>query len=234
MEQYLEETALMDFGTQSITNFIKTHNWQNLPDKDKITSVYNFVRDDVIFGYNVDDTMPASLVLRDGYGQCNTKSILFMALLRALGIPCRIHGFTIDKILQKGAITGITYLFAPKEIVHSWVEVFYDKRWYNLEGFILDVAYLKNLQTKFAACEGSFCGYGVATPDFKNPSIYWDENDTYIQREGIVRDFGVFNSPDKLFELHSQKLSALKRFIFQNISRHAMNRNIRKIRQANR
>mgnify|MGYP002241704325 CR=1 FL=1 len=46
---------------------------------------------------NVDDSIPASKVLKDGYGQCNTKGTLFMALLRACGVPCRIHGFTIDK-----------------------------------------------------------------------------------------------------------------------------------------
>ena len=51
-----------------------------------------------------------------------------MSLLRAVGIPCRIHGFMIDKILQKGAITGMAYKLSPKEILHSWVEVFYENR----------------------------------------------------------------------------------------------------------
>lgn len=41
------------------------------------------VRDDIVFGYNIDDEIPASKVLADGYGQCNTKGTLFMALLRA-------------------------------------------------------------------------------------------------------------------------------------------------------
>ena len=43
-----------------------------------------------------------------------------MALLRACDIPCRIHGFTINKKLQKGATTGIVYHSAPKNIFHSW------------------------------------------------------------------------------------------------------------------
>ena len=62
-----------------------------------------------MFGYNIDDNISASKVLADGYGQCNTKGTLFMALLRACNIPCRVHGFTIDKKLQKGAMTGIVY-----------------------------------------------------------------------------------------------------------------------------
>ena len=83
----------------------------------RIRLVYGFVRDEILFGYNVDDSIPASRVLADGYGQCNTKGTLFMALLRGVDIPCRVHGFTIDKNLQKGAMTGIVYknvkAFAP-------------------------------------------------------------------------------------------------------------------------
>ncbi len=119
-----------------------------LPEKAKIESIYDFMRDETKFGYNVDDTLPASQVLLDGYGQCNTKGVLFMALLRAVGIPCRMHGFAIHKELQKGAITGIWYKLSPKEITHSWVEIFYKDKWLNMEGFILDSEYLKKLQMK--------------------------------------------------------------------------------------
>ncbi|CAH8720987.1 transglutaminase-like domain-containing protein, partial [Paenibacillus thiaminolyticus] len=61
------------------------------------------------------DDIPASEVLRDGRGQCNTKSILLMALLRKVGIPCRIHGFYIDKRMQKGALTGLVYFSRRKK-----------------------------------------------------------------------------------------------------------------------
>lgn len=69
-----------------------------------------------------------------------------MALLRGVNIPCRIHGFTINKKLQRGAMTGIVYKLAPKDVIHSWVEVLYDGKWYELEGFILDKQYLNKLQ----------------------------------------------------------------------------------------
>ena len=173
----------------------------------------------------------ASDILLDGYGQCNTKGTLFMALLRSVGIPCRIHGSTIRKELQKGAMTGIVYELAPQNILHSWVEVQYEERWYNIEGFILDKIYLKKLQEKFSEYTASFCGYGVATDNFQNPQIDWNANDTYIQKEGINNDYGVFNSPDQLFEKHTQQLSMLKKWIFQNIGRILMNRNVEKIRQ---
>ncbi|HEX3022688.1 MAG TPA: transglutaminase-like domain-containing protein [Lachnospiraceae bacterium] len=230
MEQYLRETRILDYNTNTIQELIKGRNWQGKNDKEKILGTYNFVRDEIRFGYNVRDNLSSTEILRDGYGQCNTKGILFMSLLRAVGIPCRMHGFTIDKKLQKGAITGIAYLLSPNEILHSWVEVYYDGRWLNLEGFILDMNYLTKLQDRFKNCTNTFCGYGVATDNFRNPQVDWDNNDTYIQKEGIVRDFGVYDSPDELFEKHKQNLNTVKRKIYENIIRHQMNQNVSRIR----
>lgn len=125
MDRYLEETELLDYSCLDILKLIDSRGFDKLDDFNKIKEIYNFVRDEMLFGYNVCDEMAASRILSDGYGQCNTKSILFMALLRGVGIPCRIHGFTIDKKLQKGAMTGFVYNSAPRNVVHSWVEVFY-------------------------------------------------------------------------------------------------------------
>lgn len=155
-----------------------------------------------------------------------------MALLRACGIPCRIHGFTIAKKLQKGAMKGIVYLLAPKNVFHSWVEVHLDDVWYELEGVILDKIYLKNLQKLNSNCNGSFCGYGVAVRDFKHLQIDFNKNNTYIQSEGINQDFGIYDSPDELLEEHSQETSKLKNFVYRHIGRHLMNSNVKKIRNS--
>lgn len=230
MNQYLQETDMLDYRHRAIQSLIKEKQWANEESFHKIRKIYDFVRDDIAFGYNRDDTIPASEVLRDGYGQCNTKGTLLMALLRGVEIPCRIHGFTIDKQLQKGAMTGLIYRLAPRSIVHSWVEIHYAGQWYNLEGFILDKDYLQKLQKKFAEHKGSFCGYGAATDDLQNPQIDWKANDTYIQKEGINQDFGVFDSPDEFLAIHQQQLSPLSKWAYQNIGRKLMNRNVEKIR----
>ena len=155
-----------------------------------------------------------------------------MALLRACEIPCRIHGFTIDKQLQKGAMSGVVYKNAPKNIFHSWVEVYFEDKWYELEAFILDQKYLSKLQKKFASCAGYFCGYGVAVKDFQHPIIDFDRNNTYIQSEGIKQDFGVYDSPDELLKNHHQNLSSIKTFAYRYLGRHLMNRNVKKIRNS--
>jgi transglutaminase-like putative cysteine protease len=63
--------------------------WQALPEKQRIGAIYTFVRDEIAFGYNLADDLPASEVLADGIGQCNTKVTLFMALPR----PAHRRGF---------------------------------------------------------------------------------------------------------------------------------------------
>ncbi len=230
MNKYLQETEMLNFSHSSIQRLVKERQWAKEEDFQKIQKTYNFVRDEISFGYNIDDTIPASEVLNDGYGQCNTKGTLFMALLRAVGIPCRIHGFTINKKLQKGAMTGLIYKLAPKSIIHSWVEIQYKEHWYNIEGFILDREYLKKLQEKFSDCKTYFCGYGAATDNFQNPQVDWNANDTYIQKEGINHDFGLFHSPDEFFKKHQQRLSPLKKWMYRYIGRKLMNRNVEKIR----
>jgi len=233
MKNYLKETPILNYSEPSIQSLIKAKNWQNMDVTEQVKSIYNFVRDEIKFGYNLKDDITASEVLADGYGQCNTKATLLMALLRAVGIPNRIHGFTIDKALQKGAINGLWYWLSPPNILHSWVEIYVNNNWYNLEGVILDKEYLSRLQTKYSDCKTTFCGYGAFTNNFENPPIEWHFNNTYIQDQGINQDFGLFDSPDEFYAKHQQKLGLIKKIVFQKIVRHLMNKNVQKIRNSN-
>ena len=178
-KNYLKPTRMLDYESSSIRKLIEKKGWKSLARFEQIKAIYNFVRDEILFGYNVDDDIPASKVLRDGYGQCNTKGTLFMALLRSCGIPCRVHGFTIDKKLQKGAMTGFVYKNAPKNVFHSWVEILFEDIWYELEAFILDKKYLESLQDIYSTCTGNFCGFGCVVKDFKNPVIDFNRNNTF-------------------------------------------------------
>jgi hypothetical protein len=163
--------------------------------REKVGATDDLVHNDVAFGHIEADDLPASRVLADGYGQCNTKGTLLMGLLRAAGVPCRFHGFTIDKALQKGALTGMAYRLAPRQIIHSWVEVWFESGLVCLEGFMLDADYLRSSQRRFPEAK-RFCGFGVATPDLSAPAVEWCGVDTFIQREGIVGDFGTFDDPE--------------------------------------
>jgi hypothetical protein len=227
----LAATPLLDYEHPELRQLRRDRKWDQLPMFDRIGAIYDFVRNEIAFGYNQSDDLPASRVLSDGLGQCNTKGTLLMALLRGSGIPCRFHGFTINKRLQKGAITGLAYLLAPRSIIHSWVEIWFEGRWINLEGFILDQAYLAALQKRFPG-QQAFCGYGAATPNLADPPVQWLGLSTYIQKDGINADLGVFATPDDFYRRFGTNLSGLKRWLFIHVVRHQMNRNVARLRAA--
>jgi hypothetical protein len=155
-QRYLQATPLLDYHHPALMRLVQKWHWNELDTYDQIEAIYDFVQNEIEFGDNESDSIPASQVLQAGYGQCNTKGILLMALLRCVGVACLLHGFTIDKALQRGAGSGLAYLLAPRHITHSWVEVCYQGRWVNLEGFILDKRYLVSLQRMSRRSTGPF------------------------------------------------------------------------------
>ncbi|XOY56367.1 MAG: transglutaminase-like domain-containing protein [Rhodobacterales bacterium] len=225
----LAPTRLLDFDAEPIAKLIQDRNWPSMTTFERIGAIYDFVRNEIAFGYNRVDDIPASQVLADGFGQCNTKGTLLMALLRGVGIRCRLHGFTIHKGLQRGVVPELVYPLAPHEILHSWVEIDFEGAWVNLEGFILDEVLLKVLQASFPS-SNSLCGYGAGTDCLSAPPVTWDGQDTYIQRTGIVQDFGLFDTPDSFYAAHEQSFGWLKGVLYRHIIRHWMNARVRALR----
>src|SRR5690554_2351117 len=229
----LAPTRILDFDAPEIQSLIEERDWKNMSQEMAAKEIYNFCKDEIPFGYNSQaDDMPASAVLRERLGHCNTKSTLLMALLRAIGIPCRLHGFTIDKKLQKDAITGLVYWLAPKEIVHTFVEAFFQGKWISLEGLILDREYLQSVQEKYPDCHHPFLGFAVATRDLQNPNVEWTGNSTFIQSEGIRHRFGIFNSPDEFFKKHPTNLTGIKGWLYRHYFYKKMNEHIAQIRNS--
>ena len=229
-KDFLIETPMLDFNHSQIQTLIEQRKWRDLSQYDAIGAIYNYVRDEIRFGYNADDRLSASQVLNDGYGQCNTKGTLLIALLRAVGISTRFHGFTIYNELQRGAIPNYLFFFAPKRIIHSWVEVYQNDRWLNLEGYIIDQSYLKQIQRSFANQSEQFSGFGIATKCLATPNVDWKGEDTYIQSDGIADDFGVYSQPDDFYSSYGSNLSGVKKVLFRYVLRHLMSLNVNRIR----
>ena len=80
-ERYLQQTPILDHQHPSIAGLIEARGWAGMEPFGRIGAAYDYVRNEVAFGYNLSDDIPASAVLRDGYGQCNTKGSLLMAPL---------------------------------------------------------------------------------------------------------------------------------------------------------
>ncbi len=229
-KKYLEKTEMLNYDAESIQTLIKSRKWLEMDDYHKIGEIYDFVRNEILFGYNSSDLLTAEEVLKDGYGQCNTKATLLMALLRGVEIPCRLHGSEVSKYFQRGATSWIISVLAPERIVHTWVEVLYKDKWIALEGVITDECYIEAVREKFKHINGHFAKYAVAVPDLESLNLNWCGKDTFVQNDAVVMDYGVYDNPDIFFEQHYQTWSILKNFAYVHYGRKVMTRNVAKMR----
>lgn len=229
--KYLVATRLLDLGHADIQRLLEERRWRTLPGFEQIKAIYDFVRDEIKLGYNARDDLPASAVLADGYGQCNTKASLLMALFRAIGWPCRLQAAWVDKRLQANVIPPLLYALSPSRILHTWVEILHDSRWIGLEGVIVDRPFLTAVQSANPGCKGAYCGLAIATPALADPPIDWLGDETLIQHTAIVEAIGVFDAPDDLYANHRQALGPVRDFLYQHVVRHWMNRRVSAIRR---
>lgn len=229
--KYLEETKMLNFNSKPIQKLVRSRNWKSLDEYNQIKEIYGFVQNEIRFGYNKSDVLSAEQVLFDGYGQCNTKATLLMALLRGVGIACRIHGFVVSKDFQRGPTTAIISAFAPRHIIHTWVEVCHNGQWLALEGVITDKKYFESVKRQYADTKGEFKRFAIATNNLLELSIDWNGQSTFVQKAAIEKDFGVFDNPDIFFEKYMQRFGTVRNFLYSNIVRKIMNRNVEKIRR---
>ena len=55
MEKYLKETRMLDYSNSSIQELIKSKSWKKIEGYERIKNIYNFVRDEILFGYNMEE-----------------------------------------------------------------------------------------------------------------------------------------------------------------------------------
>lgn len=97
----------------------------------------------------------ASEVVRLGYADCHTKGVLFVALVRAVGVPARLRFVSLPTRFLSGLIdTG------GDTMVHAIAEVYLDTRWYQTDTYVVDAALSREAREilRRAHCQQ---GYGV-------------------------------------------------------------------------
>jgi transglutaminase-like putative cysteine protease len=130
-------------------------------------------------------------VLDAGVGYCNTKGTLFVAMLRAAGIPARQHFVNINaRILAPFIDPGTPY------VDHSYVEVWLGGRWWSTDSYIVDRSLHAVAQRRLRE-SGQVLGFGI----HRDGTISWDgRSDSFSQfvRSSdfaalTTRDYGVYD-----------------------------------------
>ncbi|HKM06177.1 MAG TPA: transglutaminase-like domain-containing protein [Sphaerochaeta sp.] len=233
LDSYLEPSQLLDYNHPAIQKLIKSKGWDTIKvEATLIGEIYTFVRDEIAYGYTRSFYLPASQILSKGYGTYITKSTLLMALLRAVGVPCRFHSFTISKVILRGLLPSLMYKLVSQHPYHAWVDVNFNNKWITIDGHTIDKPYLMKLQEKFPDYMGSFYGYGMAVLHFKNTENRWDDERIYAYNQAIEEDLGLFDTPDAFFAKYPKVLSYTHSFRYSVLFRSQLNKNIMAVRDS--
>jgi hypothetical protein len=194
-------------------------------DTNRAVRLHDFVRDEILFGWAPQfDRQTASEVLESRVGFCNTKSTLFIALLRAVGIPARLHVAGITARILEGLVN-------PRSpyVDHSWTEVWLGNRWLELDSYVVDAPLHRRAMSRLRQC-GESVGFGVHVHGRCN----WDgESDCFVQfvDDGTVpcfsdADFGTFDDISAFNASGRARTpaNAVSRFLMRTLLRRAMQR----------
>jgi hypothetical protein len=163
--------------------------------REKLRALFYFVRDDIRFGYPKNgDIVKASETIHLGFGQCNNKATLLVALARAADFNARIHFSTINKDIQKGVFPGWVFKRMPDELSHSWVEVEVEARWRRIDSFINDVDFYRAGRAALRE-RGWKTGFSISCESSESDPEFNIDEERFVQMDAVTGDHGIYDEP---------------------------------------
>ncbi len=180
-ENFLSPTCYIDSESPEIKEAVKECTAGLASDREKAVAIFYYVRDKIKYNpYLISPekkTFIASVILKYGEGYCVQKAILYAAMSRAAGIPCRL-GFAIVK----------NHLTTPrlKELLGSDIFVFHG---YN--SILIENKWIKATPTfDIKLCEK----FGVMPLDFDGLSdaVFHEFDKSGRKHMEYLHDYGTF------------------------------------------
>jgi len=173
LAKFLRPTKMADFDVSFVKKQANLLVLDAKTDYQALTAVHAFIAS-LPIGFDPEDK-PASFILKKGRGQCVTKTTLFIALCRAVGIPCQVHAWRVHKTVHKKRMPSLVYAFTPKTTLFTYPEVYYKNKWMLLSEALSGVG----------APDWDACPFDDAVAR-KHP----------LKKEWIAQDLGSFWHPD--------------------------------------
>ncbi len=194
--RWLRGTRQLDVMAPKLRNRANTLALHLQTDREKAIAVHDFVKA-LPFSCVPDySALTASEVLHQGHGDCFTKGMLFVALLRALQVPARLRFVSLPVSFLRGIVE-------PEEasIMHAMAEVLIDSRWLVTDSYVPDAILCAGAHQKLVS-EGRSMGYGIHI----NGSQRWDGiSDASAQccladvASLPVVDWGIADDPESFY-----------------------------------
>jgi hypothetical protein len=126
---YLRATDYCDSEHPLVVRQARTLAAGRATDTARVIAAFEWVRDEIEYIMGVWNRR-ASAILFDRRGSCSTKTNLFVALCRAMGIPAGFHVMRVNGKAYYGKVIGksLANLCSPVSI-HVYAAVFLDGRW---------------------------------------------------------------------------------------------------------
>lgn len=131
MESSLCPTYFFDYESPEIQELVRQFKCDTFSEQEKIEGLYLKIRDGWRYNpYDITfqkDALKASHIVQKNHGHCIDKAVLYIAGLRALGIPAKLH---LAKVQNHIAVDRLTEKFGTNELTpHGMVDVFYNGEW---------------------------------------------------------------------------------------------------------
>jgi len=127
-DKYLEPTYFSDSDNLFLKSRARQITAGSGNSKDAAVKIFYFIRDHIVYGSS-DLYGKASQVLKVGIGSCKTKANAQMCLLRAGGIPARLHAARVKTEALTCLYQSWILKKLPKMFIHVWCECYLSDTW---------------------------------------------------------------------------------------------------------
>ena len=183
--KYLEPTPLSDSDNPFLKSRARRIITGSDSAKESALRLFYFVRDHIVYGSS-DLYGKASHVLKVGVGHCKVKANVQMCLLRAVGIPARLHAASVKTEALKGLYPDWILKKIPEVFIHAWCECHLSGTWIACDA-TFDEPLFNALRRKGHLSEQAI------------PTIDWDgETDLSLLNLWQVEDVALFASYDEI------------------------------------
>jgi hypothetical protein len=189
--KYLRPTDMCNFDYGPVRKVANKVTKDATTEYQAITAVHEFVAA-LPLGFD-SENWPAHKILRAQRGQCNTKTTLFITLLRCAGVACRVRAWKIHKEAHKDHFPALIYAFTPKETLFTYPEVYYKDKW-----MLLSKALYSKSKPDWSVCPFDDA-LGRTHP---------------LKKEWVAEELGYFWHPDNVYEKYGTNIDGWRKLAF--------------------
>jgi hypothetical protein len=194
--KWLRSTWALETEHHSIRILVEKLTQLKSTQTEKALACFQYVRTMPFRTCSDPTAMTASKVFRRGVGDSQTKSLLFVSMMRVLGIPARTRIVTLGPGLLHGILnTG------GRGITHAMSEVYLSNRWIKVDAYCVDLRLGLAARARLLQ-EGKKLGYCVHIAG----QVAWDGEQNAFGQFSLedpsslpIDDLGVYDDPTQLY-----------------------------------